>query len=117
MHQFQKMQMKDFGRLGLQLQNFPETDCIRDRAIIQNLSAEGIIVSKGGQGISQMMGLLAVNQDLARPSLVTLRGMLVMILVTIITVQQVIFQGQEALVLEVPCQTEVEEARCLMKVP
>lgn len=65
-------------------------------------------MSKVGSGISQMKGLLAVNQDLALPCLVTLQGMAVMILVTILTVQEVIIQDQEALPLGGPCQTEVE---------
>ena len=65
-------------------------------------------MSKVGSEISQMKGLLAVNQDLALPCLVTLQGMVLMILVTILTVQEVIIQDQEALPLGGPCQTEVE---------
>ena len=64
-----------------------------------------------------MMVLLAVNQDLALPCQVTLQGMVVMILVTILTVQEPIFQDQEALPLGDPYQTEVEEALWLMQVP
>ena len=55
-----------------------------------------------------MKGLLAVNQDLALPCLVTLQGMALMILVTILTIQEVIIRDQEALPLGGPCQTEVE---------
>lgn len=64
-----------------------------------------------------MMGLLAVNQGTARPCLVTFQGTVIMILAMILTVQEAIFQDQEALLSEGPCQTEVKEALCLMKVP
>lgn len=99
------MLMRDFGRLDLRFLIILGTAHTADRTIIQNPSAEGITVSKGGPGIIEMTGLLALNQVLAH--LVTPQDMVVTITVT---------TYQEALPLEGPNQTEVEESLCPMKV-
>lgn len=94
MHQSQKMQMKDAGWLG--------ADHTADGTIHLKLAAEGIPMSKDGQGISEMIAV--VTWISAPPGLITLP-----------TVQEVTFRDLEALVMEDLYLTELGGALRSMK--
>lgn len=81
-----------------------------------NLAAEGIPMSKGGQGITEMMGLVIVTWKSAPPGLVTHQGMVALTLVTLPTVQEVTFRDLEALILGGLYLTEVGGALWSMKI-
>ena len=105
MHRSQKMQMKDDGQLGLQVQIHLEIDRTGNLTN-QNPRAEASIMSKGGPAISEMNGL----PEVPATYLVTHRGMIFMTLATVSRVLEVIFLDLEALVWEDPFLTEIEGA-------
>lgn len=116
MRQFLKMQMRDVGQLWLQVLNHLGTDLSADLTILQSLTAESTIVSKGGPRNSEMMDLLAVIRESVLPLVIRL-VMEIMILVTAITIPEVIFRHQKALVSGGLPMTEVEGALWTVKVP
>lgn len=72
------------------------------------LSADGIIINKGGPVISKMMGLLELILDLD-PQIILI-NMAVMTPVTLPLVRDLVHPFLEARVTADPCRTEVDEA-------
>lgn len=116
MRQYLNMLMKDVGRLDLRVRVFQEVIHTIDITIHQTLSTEGIIMSDVGLGILKMMDLLVAILELAPPCQAILTDMGRMTRIIHLLAQGIVLQCQEALVLEDPCQIEVEEAHLSMMV-
>jgi hypothetical protein len=89
MHQFQKMQIKDFGKWGLQVLIHLDTDHAIDQTILQKLQADGIIMNRDSLGISLTMGLQVLIPCLVHLCQVILQGMVIMTPVTVLTALEI----------------------------
>lgn len=108
MLQYQKMQTKDFGQLGLQDTMFLEMVHTVDITARLKTSADGTIINKSGPLILKMIVLLELILDV-NPQIILI-DMVVMTPVSLPLVRDLVHPFLEARVMADPRRTEIEEA-------